>query len=107
MDGIKPHKHMAGMAGSKDGVSGSFGIEPFHQVNGGEAIHSVPGGHKMPHGHNDAMMHDHERGVGKHVARGKGMMPAQRHPDHGPHGHKEEPDSGSFGIGGFKSAANG
>ena len=43
-------------------------------------------------GEQSRILADHERGVGRHVSRGKGSMPAQRHPDHGPHHH-------DFGVG--------
>lgn len=100
MNGIRQHKEMA-MGKSVDGQGGNFGVEPFHSVNGGGPSMSTPGGHEMPHGHNAAMMGDHERGVGKHISRGKGSMGAQAHPDHGPHDHR--PEGGSFGVESFKS----
>lgn len=97
MDGIRQHKTMAA-GGKVAGEGGNFGVEPFHAVNGGHETMPAPKGHEMPHGHNAAMMHDHERGIGAHVPRGKGMMPGQRHPDHGPHHHAD-----SFGVASLKS----
>lgn len=101
MDGIRQHKEMA-MTGKVSEGGGSFGVAPFSSVNGGSQKHGGDGGSTMmPHGENAKMLGDGERGVGKHVARGSGSMPAQRHPDHGPHHHEEE--RGSFGVESFKS----
>ena len=89
MDGIKPHKHMA--AGQKiDGQAGNFGVEPFSSVNGG-----------MRHPDRDMKheaMPDGSRAIGENVSRGRRSMPAQAHPDHGPHHHRMEPDFGTGGI---------
>lgn len=89
-EGIRQRKVMAMGGGAKEG--GSFGVKPFHEVNG--SSHSMGDSRAT-------ILGDHERGVGQHVARGKGAMPAQRHPDHGPHMHREE--HGSFGVESFKS----
>ena len=97
MDGIRQHKMMAA-TGKVDAQGGNFGVDPFNQVNGGGPTMSTPGGHDMPHGHNAKMMGDHERGIGKHIPRGKGSMGAQAHPDHGPHDH-----NATFGVQPFKS----
>ena len=78
MDGIRQHKMMAA-TGKVDAQGGNFGVDPFNQVNGGGPTMSTPGGHDMPHGHNAKMMGDHERGIGKHIPRGKGSMGAQAH----------------------------
>lgn len=94
MDGIRQHKEMA-MTGKVEG-GGSFGVEPFSQANGGGP--SMKGDRRVstPHGEQSALLSDGERGIGKHVSRGAGSMPAQRHPDHGPHDHR--PETGAFGV---------
>lgn len=93
MDGVRQHKNMA--SGKKvDGEAGNFGVAPFHEVNGGHA-HPDAGMAHHPLG-------DHERGIGRHIGRGEGSMPAQAHPDHGPHQHKATPMGGpNFGVGGI------
>jgi hypothetical protein len=98
MDGIKPHKHMAGMEGSMDGAEGKFGVMPFHEVNGGSGTMSDGGHEGTKYGKQASLLGDGERGIGKPVGRGGGMMPAQRHPDHGPHHHAK-----SFGVASLKS----
>lgn len=85
------------------GVSGTFGVEPFHSVNGGRETMPDPKGSKTYHGHEAKGMHDGERGIGEHVGRGAGSMPAQRHPDHGPHFHQGE----SFGTTSLRKAQQG
>lgn len=95
MDGIRQHKNMA-TSGRAPGEGGNFGVEPFHQVNGGGRMGEKHPTTREEYGTQSKMLHDHERGIGKHVSRGKGMMPAQRHPDHGPHHHGED-----FGVGSF------
>lgn len=80
MDGVRQHKNMAGMD-----RGGNFGVELFHAVNGGRE-HPDRG---MDSG---AHMKDGERAIGGHVGRGRGKMPAQAHPDHGPH------QAGAFGV---------
>ena len=89
MNGVRQHKEMA-MGKSVEGEGGNFGVAPFSQVNGG--------GPTMSGGHSHEPMGDHERGVGKHISRGKGMMGAQAAPDHGPHDH-----NATFGVQPFKS----
>lgn len=76
MDGIRQHKQMA--TGDKVMAQDSnFGVENFANVNGGSA-HPDAGMSHRP-------MKDGSRGIGRHVDRGEGRMPAQSHPDHGPH----------------------
>jgi hypothetical protein len=89
-DGISQRKGMAMAKGTID--SGSFGVAPFASVNGGK---QMGGGHpteNTKHGVQSNTLGDAERGCGKHVGRGSGMMGAQRAPDHGPHNH------GDFGV---------
>lgn len=94
MDGIRQHKEMA--RGRKvDGQREDFGVQPFHAVNGARRDMDSTGHPKedQKFGEQSRVLADHERGIGKHVGRGKGQMPAQRHPDHGPHMHD------GFGVG--------
>lgn len=91
MDGIRQHKGMA-MSGKVPGEAGDFGVEKFAEMNGGMKHPDREMSHEM--------MGDGERGIGKHVARGRGKMPAQAHPDHGPHHHKMGGEA-DFGTGGF------
>lgn len=95
MDGIKPHKHMAGMPGDKEGTMGDFGVDKFHdtKVNGGHGNMMEAVTHKT--------MEDGSRAGPPHVKRGGGMMPATAHSDHGPH--QLPPMTGSFGVGSMKS----
>lgn len=94
-DGIRQRKGMA--MGGKAESGGSFGVEAFHGMNGGPVKHPDA---DMDTGRH---MHDGARAIGGSVARGAGSMPAQRHPDHGPHHHREEGGSGSFGVPSLKS----
>lgn len=98
MEGVRQHKEMA-MGKGVSGEGGNFGVAPFHQVNGGSQTMPTPKGHDTQYGPNAAMLHDHERAIGPHVERGRGNMPAQRHPDHGPHYHAGD----SFGVRSLKS----
>ena len=100
MDGIRQHKEMA-MTGKVSEGGSSFGVAPFHEVNGGRATTTGDRRHQTEYGEQSRMLGDGERGVGRHVERGKGMMPAQRHPDHGPHDHHET--KGAFGVESFRS----
>lgn len=101
MDGVRQHKEMA-MGKSVEGSGNSFGVEPFHAVNGGMTHPDNPGpSQKLPHGANSRMMGDGDRAGPPHVSRGAGKMPATAHSDHGPH---HLPDGGSFGVQSMKSA---
>lgn len=91
-DGIRQRKGMA-MGGNAES-GGSFGVESFGSVNGG---HTHPDA-----GMSHAPMPEGSRSISGNVRRGGGMMPAQKHPDHGPHHHREE-GSGSFGVPSLKS----
>lgn len=59
---------------------GAFGVESIHEVNGGGPNMGPSMTGTLP---------DSERGIGEPVHRGKGLMPAQRQPDHGPHHHHD------------------
>jgi hypothetical protein len=88
--GIRQRKGMA-MGGAAEGGK-DFGVESFGSMNGGKA-------------HPDAGMRheatpESSRAIPGHVSRGSGSMPAQRHPDHGPHHHTAE---GAFGVPSLKS----
>lgn len=60
---------------------GDFGVRPFEEMNGGGGEMGTAVAELLP---------DRDRGVGHPVERGKGMLPAQRQPDHGHHhvGHR-------------------
>ncbi len=94
MDGVKPHKHLAGMAGSSEGVSGDFGVKKFHstEVNGGHGNMMETVTHKTNE--------DGSRAGPPHIKRGDGMMPATAHSDHGPH--QMPPMGGNFGVDSMK-----
>jgi hypothetical protein len=92
-EGIRQRKGMAMGKSAESG--GNFGCESFGSANGG---HSHPDA-----GMSHATMPDSARPISGHVARGGGMMPAQAHPDHGPHHHREEASSGAFGVPSLKS----
>jgi len=78
---------------------GSFGVESLHNMNGGAIKH--PDAHMNTGSHS----HDGARGIGAMVHRGSGSMPAQSHPDHGPHHHRSAGDTrSSFGVTSLKSA---
>lgn len=84
--------HEAGMAGEK-GMSprkamasgaikgGSFGAEPYHEMNGGSGMHPD---HAAGTGMKGAM-EDGERATPPSIYHTKGHMPAQAAPRHGPH----------------------
>lgn len=97
-EGLTQRKGMAMAKGAEPG--GSFGVESFHGMNGGPIKH--------PDAHMDtgAHVHDGARGIGAMVHRGAGHMPAQSHPDHGPHHHRAEAGATktSFGVTSLKSA---
>lgn len=77
--GMSPRKAMAsGMAMSAGGEN--FGVEPFHEVQGGIGMHPD----HMAHTGMKGAMEDHERGAPPAVHHTKGHMPAQAAPDHGP-----------------------
>ncbi len=86
MDGI-PQRKMMGTGGSPMSARETFGVDPLEEVNGGMR-HPDRGMKHEP-------MRDGDRGVGKHVPMGRGNMPTQRHPDHGPQHHRPEPDFGT------------
>jgi hypothetical protein len=78
MRGIR-QQHQNAMTGHVRGEAGDFGVESLHAANGG--------GPSM--GPADAdLLSDSDRGIGHPVKRGRGEMPAQAHPDHGPHHHR-------------------
>lgn len=95
MDGVRQHKEMARGRGV-DGQRENFGVQPLHEAQGSVGTMRGEG-----HPRADQSFHatgrilgDDERGIGRMVPRGKGQMPAQRHPDHGPHHHRDD-----FGVG--------
>jgi hypothetical protein len=96
MDGIKPHKHMAGMPGSSEGTMGDFGVDKFHsaRVNGSGGSMNDDPKEKMPHGMNSKMLGDGERANPPPIGRGSSKMPATAHSDHGPH---------NFGVASMKA----
>ncbi len=77
MHGIR-QQHENAMTGRVRGEAGNFGVESLEMANGG--------GPSMGPSKGGALA-DSERGVGEPVRRGKGMLPAQAHPDHGRHHH--------------------
>jgi hypothetical protein len=94
-EGIRQRKGMA--MGKSPEAGGSFGVESLHSINGGPVRHPDAGmnsGTLLPEG---------SRAVNGHVSRGAGHMPAQKHPDHGPHFHRAESGKGAFDVGSFKS----
>jgi hypothetical protein len=95
--GMKPYGHESGMSPRKAMASGhgegggTFGVEPFHEVQGGGEMHPDHMAHTgmKPH------MEDHERGAPPAIHHTKGHLPAQAAPDHGPNhpgGHGEHFD---------------
>lgn len=76
--GIKQRKMMAMGHGPLSG--GSFGVVDHAFEHDGITSEDKGLGEK-------AHMADHERAIGHPIERGKGMMPMQAHPDHGPHRH--------------------
>ena len=76
MGPMNQHKKMAGA-----GDGGNFGVRSYDDVHGGKPHPDMTAGT----GEKGAMG-DGERAIAHpHVPRGKGMLPAQRAPDHGPH----------------------
>lgn len=75
--GMSPRKAMA--SGKMGG--GSFGAEPYHEMNGGHEMHPdhAAGTGEKPH------MEDHERATPPAIHHSKGHHPAQAAPRHGPH----------------------
>jgi len=88
---MKSKSHEEGMAGEK-GMSprkamasgaikgGSFGAEPFHEMNGGSGMHPD---HAAGTGEKD-VMGDGERATPPGIHHTKGHHPAQAAPRHGP-----------------------
>ncbi len=54
-----------------------FGVDSLEKVSKGKSM----GGREI----DNKVLSDENRGKGTHVPRGKGMMPGERHPDHGDH----------------------
>ena len=75
--GMSPRKAMA--SGKMGG--GSFGAEPYHEMNGGSGEHPdhTAGTGEKPH------MQDSERATPPAIHHTKQHMPAQAAPRHGPH----------------------
>ncbi len=71
------------VAGERHGA-GDFGVRSLASVNGERNI--MDPHPAAPY----ATLPDSERGVGAPIHRGAGRLPAQAHPDHGPHHHGEE-----------------
>ena len=90
--GISPRKAMAsGMTHE----GGNFGVEPFHEMNGGTGMHPDHAAHTgmKPH------LEDHERATPPAIMHTKGHHPAQAAPRHGHthpggHGHHHKYEHG-------------
>jgi hypothetical protein len=89
---MKSRTHENGMAGEKgmnprkamaSGMikGGNFGVEPFHEMNGGTGKHPDHAAHTGMKG----AMEDGERATPPAIHHTKGHMPAQAAPRHGPH----------------------
>ena len=85
-EGVNQHKSMA----MGDGIHGdgeTFGVQPFHNVNGSDS-----GMSHVPHpdagtGVHNRHLHDHERGAKHPIKHDMEKMHAQANANHGPHDH--------------------
>lgn len=75
--GMSPRKAMA--SGMAKGGS-NFGVEPYHEMNGGSEMHPDYASGLGEKGH----MQDHERATPPGIHHTKGEHPAQAAPRHGP-----------------------
>jgi len=85
-DGIRQHKRMAMGEPIKEQHE-SFGVEPFHNVQGdvsGKGFVEHPDKHN---GTESRHLHDHERGARHPIMHDGAKMHAQANADHGPHDH--------------------
>ena len=75
---------MTGRVSGEGGRVGAFGVREFAGVNGDRRV--MDPHPAAPY----AVLPDGERGIGAPIHRGAGHLPAQAHPDHGPHHHGVE-----------------